>query len=191
MLLSKWHVKRWALLGRFKDRYMNYSLIISEVSKIETYLSKHITVLIIIVVSLFFLSVLSSRKVNGILLVFYLCVILYMTLLNRNSRETRAVWLQLFKTYQHFLTDSYYRQEILNNIIFFIPLGTILAQLWPRWRISLVPVLLSVTIELIQFITKRGLLETDDVISNSIGGLIGFSTSMFWLYLKNNVKKIH
>ena len=70
----------------------------------------------------------------------------------------------------------------MNNIFLFIPLGTILSRLRPKWNTALILVLVSVGIELLQLITARGLLETDDVISNSIGGLIGLTVGLMCKY---------
>lgn len=168
---------------------MNFTQIILDFAKWQKYLAEHSELLIVIVVSLFFLSVLSSKVSNKILLILYLIVILYMTLLNRNPHSSRNAWFRIFATYQYFLTNAYLRREILNNIILFIPLGTIVARLWPRWRRLIVPVMVSVAIELLQFITKRGFFETDDIISNSIGGIIGFSAAMLFLYAKSVLRR--
>lgn len=168
---------------------MNFTQIILDFAKWQKYLAEHSELLIVIVVSLFFLSVLSSKVSNKILLILYLIVMLYMTLLNRNPHSSRNAWFRIFATYQYFLTNAYLRREILNNIILFIPLGTIVARLWPRWRRLIVPVMVSVAIELLQFITKRGFFETDDIISNSIGGIIGFSAAMLFLYAKSVLQR--
>lgn len=168
---------------------MNLTSGIFHLAKWEKYFAEHMEILIVIVVVLYFFSVLSSKEMNKKLLIIYMIVILYMTLLNRNPHSSRNAWFRIFATYQYFLTNAYLRREILNNIILFIPLGTIVARLWPRWRRLIVPVMVSVAIELLQFITKRGFFETDDIISNSIGGIIGFSAAMLFLYAKSVLRR--
>ena len=168
---------------------MSLMSVIMEFTKWEKYFAAHTGLLLIIVVSLYLVSVLSNRQMNKKLLIIYLIVILYMTIFNRNPYSSRNAWLRIFTTYRHFFKIEYLRREILNNIILFIPLGTIVAKLWPRWRMVIVPVIVSVTIELLQFITKRGWMETDDVISNSIGGLIGFAAVMLWLHAESALRK--
>ena len=82
--------------------------------------------------------------------------------------------LNPFWSYVQFFYNKELRWEILNNILLFIPLGTILSQILPQKRVLLFVIGLSVLVELIQFITGNGLCEVDDLISNTIGGVIGY-----------------
>ena len=64
------------------------------------------------------------------------------------------------------------------NILVTVPLGMILAALFrPVKHSILIPVLIgltiSVTTEGIQYITRRGLCELDDVFNNTLGILLG------------------
>ena len=70
------------------------------------------------------------------------------------------------------------RADILKNIWLFIPLGAILYKLYPHKRILIVLFLLSITIELAQYFTETGFCEFDDVVSNSLGGAIGYGAGM-------------
>ena len=65
------------------------------------------------------------------------------------------------------------RMGILNNIWLFVPLGTILYRLFPRIYIVFVPILISIAVEVSQYLLGVGLCEVDDVVSNGLGGLIG------------------
>ena len=65
------------------------------------------------------------------------------------------------------------RMEILNNIWLFVPLGTILYRLFPGIYIVFVPILISIAVEVSQYLLGVGLCEVDDVVSNGLGGLIG------------------
>ena len=84
-----------------------------------------------------------------------------------------GVRLDLFWSYRLFFISPVMRLQILNNIWLFVPLGAMLYRLWPRGYVVLIPVLLSLGIETLQLVLGRGLFETDDIISNSLGGLIG------------------
>ena len=64
------------------------------------------------------------------------------------------------------------KNQILTNVIMFIPVGVISGHLW-KWRGLWVAAGLSVVIELLQLVTQRGLMEFDDVIHNCIGAAIG------------------
>lgn len=156
---------------------------VESIIKIEKYLSTHQLWLVAIVAVLFLISVLIGRKHNKTLFVLYILVILYLTLLNRNLGK-RQINLRLLWSYKHLFTNDYLRREILNNVLLFIPLGTILSQIRPVCRAALIPVLISTGVELLQFLTACGLFELDDIISNSLGGLIGFAAGMLWIICK-------
>ncbi len=159
---------------------------VESIIKIEKYLSTHQLWLVAIVAVLFLISVLIGRKHNKTLFVLYILVILYLTLLNRNFGK-RRISLNLFWSYQFLFSNDYFRREILNNILLFIPLGTVLSQIRPKWNTALMPVLVSFGVEILQFITARGLFELDDIISNSLGGLIGFAAGMLWIFCRNRI----
>ena len=117
-------------------------------------------------------TALGSRKQNAVLLVLYLAFIVYMTLIGERA-GIAGVRLDLFWSYRLFFISPVMRQQIINNIWLFVPLGAMLYRLWPRGYVVLIPVLLSLAIETLQLVLGRGLFETDDIISNSLGGLIG------------------
>lgn len=121
-----------------------------------------------------FISSVGDCKWNIILLVVYFIAVVYMTLMYRESREASAK-LELFWSYKKIFTDSGARSDILKNIWLFIPLGAILYKLHSRHIILLLPVILSILIELIQYATGTGICELDDVISNGLGGSIGYA----------------
>ena len=102
--------------------------------------------------------------------------------------------LEPFRTYRQYYTDEFTWFEIRENILLFIPIGFLLPMVIkkPVWLPPIIGIGISVIIELTQFITHRGLCETDDVISNSIGFLIGFVVYLFiklTLYLFGFFKK--
>ena len=117
-------------------------------------------------------AALGSRKQNAVLLVLYLAFIVYMTLIGERA-GIAGVRLDLFWSYRLFLISPVMRLQILNNIWLFVPLGAMLYRLWPRGYVALIPVLLSLVIETLQLVLGRGLFETYEIISNSLGGLIG------------------
>lgn len=165
-------------------------IIIKSVSDFERYLSTHMFLLFCIVAVLFLISVFIGQENNKKLLILYMAVVVYMTLLNRDMSSRRVV-MKPFWSYQFLLSDAYLRREILNNIILFIPLGTIFSQIRNQWSTVLVPVLILIGIEILQYITLRGLLEIDDVISNSLGALVGFIAGMLWLQVSRLIKTIN
>lgn len=113
------------------------------------------------------------RKWNAILLILYIIAIVYMTLLYRESEGAKST--EVFGYYRKIFTSSNARADIIKNIWLFIPLGAILSQLYPKRIILLLPIVLSIAIEGIQFMTGTGFCELDDIVSNGIGGWIGFA----------------
>lgn len=112
-----------------------------------------------------------------------LFLMLYSTVLGRDVRD--AIHLQLMP----FWSIEAIREgrievlyEKIYNVIFFVPYGLLLGAyphplpkrrgVWLR-RTVLIGFLTSVTIELLQFITRTGTCETDDVICNTLGCGIG------------------
>ena len=69
------------------------------------------------------------------------------------------------------------KNQILTNILMFIPVGVLTGLIW-NWRGILVAAGLSVGIEVLQLITTRGLCEFDDVMHNSLGAAIGIVAAM-------------
>lgn len=125
-----------------------------------------------LVLTAVFLSALAGKKTNAVLLAAGIAAILYMTLLFRDSGT--SAFSGFLRYYRRFFINSQARADILKNIWLFIPLGAVLYRMRPKPVILLVPVILSILIEGIQWFTGTGVCEPDDVISNSLGGWIGF-----------------
>lgn len=130
-------------------------------------------IIIPFVVILIIISSFISKKLNVILFITYVVVIVYLTLLFRENIGEKGI--SLLKSYGKFFADSESRASIIKNIWLFIPLGAFMYRLTPKKGILLVAVILSVVIECIQFFCQTGFCELDDVISNSLGGYIGFT----------------
>ena len=97
-----------------------------------------------------------------------------MTLLYRDDNNFNVQLIPLW-SYKQFFYNSDISSEILKNIWLFIPLGTSIYKITSMRRLLLICIVLSVAIEITQFFTHVGFCELDDVISNSLGGLIGFT----------------
>lgn len=142
------------------------------------YISEHQRMLIGIVGGLVLLSAISTRKQNRILMVLYSAVIVYMTLLSRPAGP-RRISLSLFWSYRLLPHSPYFQRQVLYNILLFVPIGMILSRLRPKWDTAAYSFYISLGIELLQFITGRGLFELDDLVSNTLGGMVGLSVGLF------------
>lgn len=73
--------------------------------------------------------------------------------------------------------------NVVGNIVWFVPLGLALPQVFPKcrfWRTVLLGALLSTTIEGLQYLFYTGITDVDDVIFNTLGAAIGCLLLMFW-----------
>lgn len=124
-------------------------------------------------IALCVLAVFLPPSCRAVLLGLYLAFIGYMTLMNRETGDSRTR-LQLFWSYRRFFRNAGTRTEILNNILLFVPFGALLRSLsGKRLWLWLIP-MLSIAIELIQYFTGLGLCELDDILNNTLGGLLGY-----------------
>ena len=76
-------------------------------------------------------------------------------------------------------------EGIILNILLFIPFGYLLPSLFPKlrwWQVILLGLAFSLTIELLQLITKLGFADVDALINNTLGAAIG------WLCYKLTLK---
>ena len=168
----------------------------------ETYLDKngkrifnlkrllyHSEELVIVVgVLLILFSALAGKRINLILLVLYTGFILYMTLLYRNRVITTHNF-ELFRTYKQLLKSHRGARDIINNILLFAPLGTILYRLYHKNSVLLIPFLLTVFIEAFQYFTSIGVCELDDIFNNTLGSVIGYGAGWLIAVIKRKLTK--
>lgn len=121
-----------------------------------------------------------ERTVAWVLLVLYIGFIIYTTLLCREPKDYREYNFQLFWSYQRFFDDVRPQgQQILLNILFFIPFGVLIPFcIYGSWKRKLASTvitacLLSGTVEFLQLLCKLGFAEFDDVFDNTMGAVIG------------------
>ncbi|MBR0162528.1 MAG: VanZ family protein [Oscillospiraceae bacterium] len=140
--------------------------------RLDNYLNTHPMIVLAAGVILTVIAVLTRKRGRLAFLIFYLLFITVMTVWYRESGAPK-IQLELFWSYRQFVSSKLLRQNILNNIWLFVPLGA--ALFCPEHRLRwLWAVALSVLIEAVQALTGIGLCEIDDVISNGLGAIIGF-----------------
>lgn len=112
---------------------------------------------------------------KSLFLAFYGTVLLQVTLLSREPGSRTATDLIPFSTWG---TTAQSRAYEIENVILFLPVGVFLPLAHRRLRrfrtVTLVLTGLSIGIELLQFVTQRGYLQTDDMIMNVLGGVAGY-----------------
>ncbi len=115
--------------------------------------------------------ILLTKKWNISILVPYMFLVLAATVLTRDAGETAKYNLRLFWSYGS--AFRYQKNQILANVVMFVPIGILLGFEKKRWSV-VYGVLLSILIEFTQLITHRGMFELDDVFHNAVGLMIGF-----------------
>lgn len=128
----------------------------------------------------------------SLLLIFtYLASVISITILSREAGSREGINLRLFATVTK---DVYGKVFPLENILLFIPLGILLPLTWrgfkDGWKVVGVGLVISVLIEVIQFLTRRGYLQTDDVITNLLGTLCGYLIYLLMRAIRALVYKV-
>jgi len=122
-------------------------------------------------------------------------------MLNQSTFNNDIYWsshnLVPFKTiiFYLFLADINFNiriENVVGNIIGFVPLGFILPLLSTRFKeykmIMLSSFLLSLSIELAQFVLKIGSFDVDDLILNTFGGIVGYFIYYLFIYYRKLLK---
>lgn len=146
-----------------------------------------------------------GKKIDHILqiwIIAYLLIMLYSTVIGRFAQEDISIHLTplwSISAIQKGLIETFY--EKLFNVLFFIPYGMLLGMFyslcsrsfWSNkfptfsrviWKSFVFGVITSVCIEILQLITRTGTCETDDVICNTLGCVLGamIAVGMIKLY---------
>lgn len=121
------------------------------------------------------------RWVYLVLLAVYAVALGVITLRALPETGASASWVP-FVTIWHLLAesggDSYFNVgSVVGNIALFIPLGWLLPMVWSELRslprVVVTAAACSIAIELVQFAIPGRFPTTDDVLLNTVGGLIG------------------
>ncbi len=129
-----------------------------------------------------------DRTVRSILVALfavYTYFIIAVTLINRSvTADSEAQFIPLWSWYQVIVNHSLvFLEEIILNIILFIPFGVLLKLTTniSVWKAFLVGFGFSLTIELSEYVLCRGLFEWGDVLHNSIGCVIGAAIAKLFM----------
>ena len=143
--------------------------------RLDTFLHTHPEVVFLMGIVITVIAAFLKGKLRILCLILYILFIGIMTIAFRESASSHGQFIP-FYSFLDFFGNATVRQGILNNFWLFVPLGALVYSR-ERKRTWLIPILLSLLIETVQFATGTGLCEIDDVISNSVGGLIGYGVA--------------
>ena len=142
-------------------------------------------VVVLVAISLVFVSRRVSKQVAKVTLIAYCGFVVFATLMYRETGTSRMN-LEVLWAYKRFFSSREARVDVLNNIWFFIPIGALLFKLHPKNVILIIPLVFSLAIEVVQFFTGTGLCEADDLISNSLGSCLGYEAAYICSLIRNN-----
>lgn len=140
----------------------------------------------------------NHKAVMKLLFIIYMCVLVYVVFfaeaMGRTPQDCYVYNLTPLKEIKRFMkyiwdNDALGRAARLNifgNIIAFIPFGIYLPYT-SESKLGFISTFLytfslSLTIELVQLITKVGSCDVDDIILNALGGVIGYI--LWYIYTK-------
>lgn len=142
----------------------------------------------------------TRRLISIVLFIIYSCVLVYFLFFaeNMGRSTTRDYSLNLipfheikrFLTRQDALGSHAVWMNIAGNIIAFVPFGLFVIPVMGRNIGFLETVILtfdiSLCVEIIQLITKVGSFDVDDLILNTIGGIIGAGIYVIHIRIERN-----
>lgn len=123
-----------------------------------------------------------TKKWNAGVLIGYVLIILAETVLIRMPFSGQHFQPQFFWSYRVWDVQ---KEQIIVNILLFIPLGILAGSLW-KWKGILAGLGVSVGIELLQLVSQKGLCEFDDILHNTLGTFIGVS---IYILVETVIKK--
>jgi glycopeptide antibiotics resistance protein len=118
-----------------------------------------------------------------VLLSVYVFLVFASTVFSRRISVDYAYELLPFWSYRQIMAGSrsLFWEDVF-NVIMLIPVGFLLPAcrkngekpVFGIRRVMLITFLISLTIEMLQLVLKRGLFEFDDMFHNTLGGVIGY-----------------
>ena len=134
----------------------------------------------LLMATLFLWAVNGARKRRGKLPaaklpVIYLALMLVITFLSRESGDSKGIDLELFSTWG---INDRNNAFVIENVLLFVPYGFLAGFAFGRYRRFLPCLALgaatSLGIETLQLVTGRGFFQIDDILTNTLGAVVGF-----------------
>ena len=133
-----------------------------------------------------------ARRLAKPALALYALAVAFVTLLSREPSPVRFVRLNLFRSYRSAFRSvvrynrnrktilprvNWTMREMILNVVLFLPVGALLACLFPRMRpvkAALAGLLSSLAIEVAQAVFRLGVFDVCDLVHNTLGTVLGF-----------------
>ena len=137
------------------------------------------------------------RIIGAVMAVIAIGAILYITVFSRGESGVGADFIP-FSSFERAKIQTEMYRSMLMNVFLFVPLGLSLPFVFggstgKRILLTiLIGLLLSITVETVQYFAHLGMTETDDVMCNSVGTAIGscaYLLALLWRNLFNKTKE--
>lgn len=117
------------------------------------------------------------RNLVRVMYIEYLVLLICSTVIFRD-RATCSLGLEFAPFWNYaYISQPVTQMEMLLNIMMFVPVGfcsSVFLKHPVLLKIFLLSAILSCCIELSQYLLERGFCETNDVMNNSLGGILGY-----------------
>ena len=124
--------------------------------------------------------------------IIYIIMVIEVTIISRDPLYG-GIPIEVFTSYKNAIYSGECTNIIL-NIFMFVPLGFMLPLILKKcqkWYITyLLGLFTTLTIEIVQLITMRGIFEVDDIINNFLGCAIGYGLVMALISIIKKRNKI-
>lgn len=132
-----------------------------------------------------------KRVCSGFVLATLTIYIFYITVFSRSYNAGVGHNFSPFWSYRAILEgrEELVRENFL-NVLLFIPFGLSYAFTFKDvkyWQEFLIGAIISIIIELLQFLLKRGFAEIDDVMHNVLGCILGFGIYKGLMYITRRI----
>lgn len=139
----------------------------------------------------------ASRNILWTLFILYILLLLRITVFRSDFgthilfAEGHILWIPFVSLY-HILQNSlgFFLYLLIGNLVWFVPLGLLLPVLISCGRkVILYGFLISLTIELMQFVFGTGVTEVEDLILNTLGCCIGYGAYLLLRWIHRSYKR--
>ncbi len=151
--------------------------------------------LVCLVVSVAFLNVKKGLRISStVALLEYIALVYCSIVFSRAVQDERKFDFHPFWTYKAILEGkNEFVSEAIMNVVAFIPIGFMLgcsfaSMKW--WKVIIIACLVSLGIEILQFIMMRGFSELDDVMHNTLGCMIGYGVYRLVAWFVRKIRTI-
>ena len=142
-----------------------------------------------------------GRNALALLLGEYIFLLFCSTVLFRDINPGGRYYYGPFLSYERILKgvyDAILLPQIIMNLVAFLPVGFLGGCVFRKnvfWRVLGLGFIVSLSIEIMQYVFQRGFSEFDDVFHNTLGAIIGYCIYYLchqgWLqYVKKGIEKV-